>query len=203
MIVAILALALLAVWLGLIVGPKVFSHRRRTGTVPMPTRDRPGSPQWWAKLISSLGLLCAFAAPVADLLGLRPLVEVPLLWLAGLVLALLGITGTLVGQWAMGDSWRPDVDPEAHTALVVTGPFRLVRNPILTSTLATALGLAFIVPNLFAALMLVAFVTALEIQVRLAEEPHLLHVHGADYRRYASRTGRFVPWIGRLPDRSG
>ena len=168
----------------------------------MPIRDRPGSPQWWAKLISALGLLFGIAAPVADLLDLRPLFVVPLLGFAGLALALLGIAGALVGQWTMRDSWRPDVDPEARTALVTTGPFRLVRNPILTSTVATALGLALMVPNLFAALMLVAFVTAIEIQVRLAEEPYLLRVHRDEYRRYVERTGRFLPWIGRLPHRS-
>jgi protein-S-isoprenylcysteine O-methyltransferase Ste14 len=39
------------------------------------------------------------------------------------------------------------------------------------------------VPNLFAAVMLVAFVTAIEIQVRLAEEPFLIRVHGDEYRR--------------------
>jgi protein-S-isoprenylcysteine O-methyltransferase Ste14 len=47
--------------------------------------------------------------------------------------------------------------------------------------------------------MLVAFVIGLQIQVRLVEEPYLLRVHGDAYRRYAERTGRFVPWLGRFP----
>jgi len=55
------------------------------------------------------------------------------------------------------------------------------------------------VPNLLAALMLAAVVTAQQIQVRLVEEPYLRRVHGDAYRRYATRTGRFLPWIGRLP----
>ncbi len=45
--------------------------------------------------------------------------------------------------------------------------------------------------------MLLAFLIALEIQVRLVEEPYLQRVHGEAYRRYAARTGRFMPWIGR------
>ena len=39
---------------------------------------------------------------------------------------------------------------------------------------------------------------ALEIQVRLVEEPYLLRQHGDAYRNYAARVGRFVPGLGRL-----
>jgi protein-S-isoprenylcysteine O-methyltransferase Ste14 len=113
------------------------------------------------------------------------------------VLAVVGITATLAAQLAMGGSWRPDVDPTTRTALVTTGPFRLVRNPIVTATAATAAGLALLVPNLLAAAMLVAFVTALQVQVRLVEEPYLHRVYGTAWERYAARTGRFLPWIGR------
>lgn len=98
----------------------------------------------------------------------------------------------------MGESWRGDVDPEARTPLVTDGPFRLVRNPILTCTAATAVGLALMVPNILSVLMLAASVAGMQIQVRLVEEPYLERVHGEAYRRYASRTGRFVPSIGRL-----
>jgi steroid 5-alpha reductase family enzyme len=94
-------------------------------------------------------------------------------------------------------SWRPDVDPTTRTALVTTGPFRLVRNPIFTATAATAAGLALLVPNLVAAAMLVAFLAALQLQVRLVEEPYLRRVHKDVWEQYAARTGRFLPWIGR------
>ena len=46
----------------------------------------------------------------------------------------------------------------------------------------TFLGLALVVPNVLSAAMLVAFVVALEIQVRLVEEPYLRRVHGDAYR---------------------
>jgi protein-S-isoprenylcysteine O-methyltransferase Ste14 len=50
--------------------------------------------------------------------------------------------------------------------------------------------------------MLAAFLTAMEIQVRFVEEPYLERVHGDAYRRYAARTGRFLPGIGRSHGRS-
>lgn len=199
---AVLALVLLFAWLSLVFALRTYLHYRRTGAIPVPVSDRWGSPQWWAKLVSGLGVLCAVAAPIAELTGLPPIgmLDVSLVRFAGVGLILLGILGTVVAQSAMGGSWRADVDPDARTPLVTTGPFRLVRNPVLTCTVVTVLGLALIVPNVVAALMLAAVVTAIQIQVRLVEEPYLLRVHGDDYRRYAARTGRFLPWIGRLSD---
>jgi protein-S-isoprenylcysteine O-methyltransferase Ste14 len=39
---------------------------------------------------------------------------------------------------------------------------------------------------------------AVELQVRLAEEPYLLRAHGHGYAAYASGVVRFVPGLGRL-----
>ena len=196
---AVLALVLIAAWLLLVVGLRTFIQIRRTGGVGSRFRDRPGSPQWWARLLSGLGFACAVAAPLAELAGLEPIAVLDRtpVRAAGAALAVLGIAATFAAQLALGASWRADVDPDKYAALVTTGPFRLVRNPIFTATTATWIGLALIVPNLFAAVMLVTFFTALEIQVRLVEEPFLYRVHGTAYEQYATRTGRFLPWIGR------
>lgn len=99
-----------------------------------------------------IGVILAIAAPVAALNGLEPWValEHAAVHVAGVALVAFGIVGTLVSQGAMGNAWRGDVDPEARTELVTTGPFRYVRNPIFTATAVTALGLAFLVPNVLA-----------------------------------------------------
>ncbi len=113
----------------------------------------------------------------------------------------LGVAGTaltLAAQAAMGTSWRADVDVQVRTELVVDGPFRWVRNPIVTGMAVTAAGLALIVPNVVAVAMLVLFAVSWEMQIRLVEEPYLAHTHGDRYRAYARRTGRFLPGIGRL-----
>ena len=43
-----------------------------------------------------------------------------------------------------------------------------------------------------------------QVQVRLVEEPYLEWIHGDTYRRYAQRTGRFLPrlsaFLGRQQD---
>jgi protein-S-isoprenylcysteine O-methyltransferase Ste14 len=196
---AAIGLALVFLWVVLVAGVRSYIRLRRTGDVGIRVRDHPGSAQWWARLVSTLGLVFAVAAPLAELAGLPALSLLDHLAVraTGVLLVALGIVVTMASQLAMGASWRADVDPEARTELVTTGPFRLVRNPTFTGTATTAIGLALVVPNVLAVAMLIAFLTALEIQVRLVEEPYLRRLHGDAYRRYAARTGRFLPWIGR------
>jgi protein-S-isoprenylcysteine O-methyltransferase Ste14 len=54
------------------------------------------------------------------------------------------------------------------------------------------------VPNVVAFAGLAALALALEIQVRLVEEPYLRKAHGETYLSYAARTGRFAPGMGFL-----
>ena len=74
----------------------------------------------------------------------------------------------------MGESWRIGVDEQERTALVTSGPFAVVRNPIFAGMLPASLGLALLVPNVVALAGLAALLVALEIQVRLVEEPYLM-----------------------------
>jgi protein-S-isoprenylcysteine O-methyltransferase Ste14 len=196
-----IGLVLVVVWVVLVAGVRGVIQYHRTGHPALRVADPPGSAQWWSRVVSRLGLLLAIAAPIAQLAGLAPIpaLDRPELRAVGFVLYAAGIAITLASQATMGASWRGDVDPEARTELVTTGPFRLVRNPILTGTATTVLGLALVTPNLLSVAMLVCIFIAMQIQVRRVEEPYLLRVHGESYRRYAERTGRFLPLIGRLP----
>jgi len=117
---------------------------------------------------------------------------------AGLLLAGAGIAGTVWAQLAMGSSWRVGVDPAERTDLVTTGPFCWVRNPIFTSMLAFAVGLALLAPNVLSIAAAAVTLLAIEVQVRRVEEPYLGRTHGHGYAAWAERTGRFLPGLGRL-----
>ena len=121
-------------------------------------------------------------------------------WLAGLGLALsvLGLVGLLWSQSSMGESLRIGVDPSERTALVTAGPFRWVRNPIYSAMLVYVAGVALMVPNIASLVALGALALALDLHVRLVEEPYLVATHGSSYARYASRVGRFIPRVGRF-----
>jgi protein-S-isoprenylcysteine O-methyltransferase Ste14 len=97
----------------------------------------------------------------------------------------------------MGASWRVGVDPDERTRLVTAGVYRVVRNPILTATIATFTGLVLMVPTVVAVVGLAAVVVGVQLQVRLVEEPILLRAHGDVYQRYRRTVGRFLPGVGR------
>jgi protein-S-isoprenylcysteine O-methyltransferase Ste14 len=90
------------------------------------------------------------------------------------------------------------VDERETTTLVRTGVFGRVRNPIYSATFTFGLGIALVAPNLVACVGFVLLISTIELQVRCVEEPHLSRAHGAAYRAYTARVGRFIPGIGRI-----
>ncbi len=195
-----LALALYGLYLLLAFGLRSVIQLRRTGSTGFHgIGGKPGSTEWIAGVGFALALVLGASAPVLALLDLvepiDALNEVGV-HVAGITLAFAGIMLTLYAQIAMGNSWRIGVDENERTELVTSGPFALVRNPIFSAMIPTALGLTLMVPSVIAIIGLIGLVVALELQVRSVEEPYLLRVHGAEYARYAARVGRFVPRVG-------
>jgi protein-S-isoprenylcysteine O-methyltransferase Ste14 len=199
---ATLALVLYGVYLLLAFGLRTLIQLRRTGSTGFHgLGGRPGSAEWIAGVGFTVALLLGAAAPILALLDvLEPIaaLDTTAAHVAGLVLAVGGIGLTFYAQVAMGTSWRIGVDPAERTQLVTRGPFALVRNPIFAAMLPTALGLTLLVPSWVAITGLLGLVLALELQVRVVEEPYLLQAHGRNYADYAARVGRFIPGIGRL-----
>jgi protein-S-isoprenylcysteine O-methyltransferase Ste14 len=201
--------ALLAylVYLALAFGLRTVIQQRRTGSSGFKgVSGRPGSAEWFAGLLFVVALLVGVTAP---LLALADVVK-PIDWLdttgvhvVGAVLFAIGLSGTLAAQFAMGESWRIGVDEGERTELVTDGPFSFARNPIFAAMLPTSLGLVLMVPSAVAIVGFVALGVALELQVRVVEEPYLQRAHGTTYAEYASRVGRFVPGVGRLSSLAG
>lgn len=194
-----------AVFLALAFGLRAVLHYRQTGSTGfVGLSGPPGSIEWLAGVLFALAVLGGAFAPVAQLLGLvRPWTEASATSLYGLgaLLYVLGLGGTLWAQLAMGRSWRIGVDRTERTELVAAGPFRWVRNPIYSWMSLAGAGLVLLAPNALSVLSFAALLVALEIQVRVVEEPHLTRAHGESYRRYAAAVGRFVPGVGCLKDK--
>jgi protein-S-isoprenylcysteine O-methyltransferase Ste14 len=202
MTIAAAALVLYLIYLALAFGLRTIIQLRSTGSSGFHGIDGEfGSPTWLAGVGFVVALVLGLAAPVLALLDVAAPIDAldqPGLHAAGIVLAITGTVATLLAQFAMGSSWRIGVDPSERTALVTSGPFALVRNPIFAAMLPTALGLTMLVPSGVAIAGLFGLVVALELQVRVVEEPYLRRAHGGAYAGYAARVGRFVPGVGRL-----
>ncbi len=157
--------------------------------------------EWVAGVGFVVALIVAVVGPALQLSGvIAPLPVLHADWIqnAGIALAVAGIVLTVWAQLDMGDSWRVGVDESETTALVHTGMFGRVRNPIYTAMLTSDLGIALLTPNFVTIAGLILAVTALELQVRRVEEPYLMGKHGAGYRGYTASVGRFLPGVGLL-----
>lgn len=161
---------------------------------------RPGSREWIAGASFIVALLAGLLGPISALAGLAPVAALDLtsIGVAGGALAALGILATLWTQSQMGASWRIGVDEAERTDLITDGVFGLVRNPIFTAMSATGLGLALMTPNVVALAGFAALLLALQLQVRIVEEPYLVSTHGDSYLRYSTSVGRFLPGLGKL-----
>lgn len=199
--IPLLALGLYLLGLLLAFGVRSLTQWRRTGDTGLRLAAGPaGSLAWWAKLLFLTALLLNLAGPVTALVGLDPirLLDHAAVRLAGTVLTVLGVAAILLAQADMGRSWRVGVDPEERTALVTTGAFAVVRNPIFTAMCAVSVGLMLMVGNLVSVAAAAVAIGSVQLQVRAVEEPYLLRVHGSAYRAYAARVGRFLPGLGTL-----
>jgi protein-S-isoprenylcysteine O-methyltransferase Ste14 len=77
--------------------------------------------------------------------------------------------------------------------LVVEGPYRHVRNPMISGVLAILLGEAAVAGSGSLLLWFAIFLTLQEIAIRVWEEPHLAQRYGGAYLNYRRNVPRWIP----------
>jgi protein-S-isoprenylcysteine O-methyltransferase Ste14 len=200
-IIPLLALVSYVVMLGICFGVRAVLLRRRIRTTGFRgISGRPGSRAWWAGVSFVAAIVLGLAAPTAALTGAMEApaaLDRPVVWGTGIALAVVGSVLTLAAQTGMGASWRVGVDETERTTLVTDGPFAVVRNPVFTAMTIASIGWALMVPTWVSLAAVAVLVLAVQLQVRVVEEPYLRRTHPRDYLDYERRVGRFVPGIGR------
>ena len=109
--------------------------------------------------------------------------------LAAAGLFLFGVTFGLflrVGQGTLAP-WRPT----QH--LVIVGPYRRCRNPMISGVLGVLLGEALFFESWTMLAYAAAFVVVNTIYFKLSEEPDLERKHGEEYRRYRRAVPMWLP----------
>lgn len=198
---AVTALLLTVVGLGATFGVRSYLQWRATGSTGYRgISGRPGSLAWWGGVLFVVAVVLILVAPVLLLLGYGstlPVLDGVGIFVVGTLIAAASLASVLAAQRSMGDSWRVGVDESEQTTLVTAGIFQHVRNPIFTAMGGALTGLVLMVPTPTSIAALLALVVAVEIQVRVIEEPYLVRLHGGQYERYAARAGRLFPSVGR------
>ena len=138
-------------------------------------------------------LLPGVVAGVIPALLVDELASWPLVVLGGLVVALgLALIVQTVALFAtVGDGTLAPWDPTSR--LVVRGPYRRVRNPMISGVLCVLLGeaLLFGSPAVLAWFAVVFAINA--VYFPLVEEPGLQDRFGADYEAYRAAVPRWLP----------
>jgi protein-S-isoprenylcysteine O-methyltransferase Ste14 len=78
-------------------------------------------------------------------------------------------------------------------ALVDSGFYRRVRNPMYGAYLTIAVGIALLYLSMLLAVYALVFWGLMHIYLTQIEEPRLRARFGADYERYCATTGRWLP----------
>lgn len=105
----------------------------------------------------------------------------------GLVLAGLSVAALAVHGRGMPAPWSPP------SALVVRGPYKYVRNPMMLGYLTMLGGEALILSSPSIGLWCAACIASITLYEMLAEEPALEKRFGGDYRLYKQNVGRWLP----------
>jgi len=79
--------------------------------------------------------------------------------------------------------------------LVVSGPYRFTRNPMLFGTFGIYFALALMINSITAVFLVVLFAAVMLSVVVKKEEERLLKDFGDQYREYRKRTSMIIPWF--------
>jgi protein-S-isoprenylcysteine O-methyltransferase Ste14 len=79
--------------------------------------------------------------------------------------------------------------------LVVQGPYRHVRNPMISGVLAILLGEAAVAASGWLLLWFAIFFVCLATFIRFWEEPHLAQRYGSDYVNYRQNVPAWIPRV--------
>lgn len=125
-------------------------------------------------------------------------------WIVIIILLVIGLTygiGSVVIQNTIGQGGpveigNIEISPKTKN-LVVSGPYKYTRNPMLFGTLLIYLALSFFINSITSVLLVsVIFVFMLTGVVKM-EEGRLLKDFGNQYEGYRKTVSMFIPWLQR------
>ncbi len=166
--------------------------RKRASAVGAQRRDR-GSLRLLSILIY-VGVFFAVFCAHLPYAKFAPAWRVPLFWI-GLALMVAGIAFRWWAIKVLAKFFTVDVAVHSDHKLVQDGPYRRLRHPSYTGSLATFLGMGLALGNwLSLPFLLLPVIAAFGYRIRV-EEQTLREAFPVEYPAYAARTRRLLPFI--------
>jgi protein-S-isoprenylcysteine O-methyltransferase Ste14 len=143
----------------------------------------------------TMGMIAAFFLSPLEYLYLPDSLSVSD-WMAysGLVLV---TSGTIMFIWArlvLGMNYSGHLSVTTEQVLVQCGPYRLIRHPAYAGYLLMAFGIGLGYASIVGLASVLLLLLMLTYRIRLEEEVLTEHF-GEDYRMYALKTKRLIPWV--------
>jgi protein-S-isoprenylcysteine O-methyltransferase len=115
----------------------------------------------------------------------------------GIITDLIVLIGLIFAIWAraiLGRNWSASITFKKGHKLIKHGPYSIVRHPIYTGLIIMSIGTAINIGQVYAFVMLVAFIIGFNGKFRQEEELMLKHF-SKDYKAYKKRVKALVPFI--------
>ena len=120
----------------------------------------------------------------------------------GIVFMLWSNSALLVlGKGGPTDAFNIAISPRTKY-LVVRGPYRYTRNPMVFGAFSCYFALAIFRNSLQTVLALIAFFLVMRFLLQKTEEKRLLKDFGQEYEEYRTNTPMIVPWPARLAQKT-
>jgi protein-S-isoprenylcysteine O-methyltransferase Ste14 len=104
------------------------------------------------------------------------------------------IIQNIVGQGGPLELSNIEISPKTKK-LVVSGPYKFSRNPMLFGTFLAYLAGAIVINSINAIIMVFLFILFMLIIIVKNEEKRLVKDFGKQYEEYRKRTSMFIPWF--------
>jgi protein-S-isoprenylcysteine O-methyltransferase len=167
----------------------ILGFLRRSGSTD-PSRDRQSLRIIWLTIGISV-VASIYAADKFRSAGFRN----HEIFTAGVVLFFMGIALRWYSIIRLGRFFTVDVTIATAHRVIDTGPYHLVRHPSYTGALIAFVGYGLCLGNWISFAVLLLPITAAFFWRMHVEEQALTEALGDDYRRYAARTKRLIPFL--------
>ena len=118
-----------------------------------------------------------------------------LLLVTGLLFGISSIVfQNVIGKGGPVEIANIEISPKTKN-LVVSGPYRFTRNPMLFGTFLVYFSLAIVINSITAVLIVIVFVAFMLTVVVRKEEERLLRDFGNQYEQYRKKTSMIIPWF--------